>query len=119
MILQHGAFEIDALGDNAARVLLGLQVRLLHWLNLLILRFGLVIFGSFGQVEGGIDLRSALLAEGRQLEGDRLSQPIAGLQLQLGRLSRDLMEVYEAIFSLALLQRGFNERAQLEEKQLL
>lgn len=53
----------------------------------------LVIFGPLGQVKGGIDFRCALLAEGRQLERYRLSQTVARLQLQLGWLSWDLVEV--------------------------
>lgn len=57
----------------------------------------LVIFGALGQVKGGIDFGSALLTERRQLEGDWLSQAVTRLQLQLGRLSWDLVEVSEEI----------------------
>lgn len=53
----------------------------------------LVVFGSLGQIEGGIDFSSALLTDRRQLERDRLSKTITGLQLQLGGLSWDLMKV--------------------------
>lgn len=53
----------------------------------------LVVFGSLCQIEGGVDLRSALLTERRQLEGDGLSQTVARLHVQLWRLSRDFMEV--------------------------
>lgn len=64
----------------------------------------LVIFGPLGQVKGGVDFRSALLAEGRQLEGDWLSQAVTGLQLELGRLHRDLMEVSEEVGHKSRLQ---------------
>lgn len=53
----------------------------------------LVVFGSPCQVEGGVDFRSALLAERRQLKGDRLSQAVARLHVQLGRLSWDFVKV--------------------------
>ncbi len=55
----------------------------------------LVIFCSLGQVKGGIDFGRAQLTERRQLEGDWLSQAITRLQLQLGRLGWDLVEVSE------------------------
>lgn len=111
--------SVESLGDDTARVLLRLQIWLLHWFHLLLLGFGLFIFGSLGQVKGGIDFSSAQLSERRQLEWDWLSQAVTRLQLQLGRLSWDLVEVYEAIFSLALLQCIFNDTAQFEEEQLL
>lgn len=57
----------------------------------------LVVFGALGQVEGAIGLWRALLAEGRQLEGNGLHQAITGLQLQQGRLGRHLVEVSEEI----------------------
>lgn len=53
----------------------------------------LVVFGSLGQIEGGVDFSCALLTDRRQLKGDWLSQTITGLQLQLGGLGWDLMEV--------------------------
>lgn len=107
------------LGDNTAGVLLRLQIRLLHWFHLLLLWFDFVIFGSLSQVKGGIDVSSALLAEGRELKRDRLNQAVTRLQFQHRGLSWDLVEVYEAIFSLALFQSVFNESAQFEEEQLL
>lgn len=55
--------------------------------------FHLVVFGSLSQIEGGVDFRGALLADGGHLESDWLSQAVAGLQLQLGRLGRDFVEV--------------------------
>lgn len=66
----------------------------------------LVIFGSLGQVKGGIDFGGALLTEGRQLEGNRLGQAITRFQLQRGRLSWDLVEVSEEICPKLQLKRG-------------
>lgn len=66
----------------------------------------LVIFGSLGQVKGGIDFGGALLTEGRQLEGNRLGQAVTRLQLQRGRLSWDLVEVSEEICPKLQLKRG-------------
>lgn len=66
----------------------------------------LVIFGSLGQVKGGIDFGGALLAEGRQLEGNRLGQAVTRFQLQRGRLSWDLVEVSEEICPKLHLKRG-------------
>lgn len=55
----------------------------------------LVVFGALGQVEGGVGFGGALLAERRQLEGDRLRQAVARFQLQQGRVGGDLLEVSE------------------------
>lgn len=66
----------------------------------------LVVFGPLGQVKGGVDLGSAQLAERRQLEGDRLGQAVTRLQLQLGSLNRDLVEVSEEIWPKLQFKRG-------------
>lgn len=42
----------------------------------------LLIFDPLGEVKGHIDLRSALVAYGRELKGNGLSQAITGLQLK-------------------------------------
>lgn len=55
----------------------------------------LVVFGSLGQVKSGVDFSWTLLTEGRQLEGNWLSQAVTCLQLQVGWFSRDLVEVSE------------------------
>lgn len=133
---------MGCLGDCTARVLLRLQIWLLHWFHFLLLGFGLnfkhkkndamikkcnhrnseekqvfigkkismchlhveircclylIIFGSFGEVKGGVNFSGALLAEGRHLKGDRFRQAVTRLQLQLGRLSWDLVEVSEEL----------------------
>lgn len=68
----------------------------------------LLVFGSLGQVKGGVDLSGALLAKRRKLERDRLGQAIARLQLQLGCLGRDLVEVSEEIAIIKGRRRGSN-----------
>lgn len=55
--------------------------------------YDLVIFGSLGQVKGGINFWSTLLTGGRQFKGDWLDQAIVCLQLELGRFRWDLVEV--------------------------
>lgn len=53
----------------------------------------LLVFGPLGEVKGSVDFRGALLAERWELKRDWLGKAITGLQLQLGRLGWDLVEV--------------------------
>lgn len=58
----------------------------------------LLIFCSLCQVKSGVDFSGTLLAERRQLKGHRLSQSVTRLQLELGRLGRNLLEVSAQIW---------------------
>lgn len=53
----------------------------------------LLILGPLGEVKGGIDIRCALVTDGRELEGNGLCQAVAGLQLQRWRLCWNLVEI--------------------------
>lgn len=66
----------------------------------------LVVFGSLGQVKSGVDFSWTLLTEGRQLEGNWLSQAVTCLQLQVGWFSRDLVEVSEEMCQTSTVIEG-------------
>uniref|UniRef100_A0A8C6X0E9 Uncharacterized protein n=1 Tax=Neogobius melanostomus TaxID=47308 RepID=A0A8C6X0E9_9GOBI len=72
-------------------------------------------------VERGVHLRSALLPQGRQLEGHRLGQTITGLKLQRRGLSWHLVEIdsHESVLPLTFLQSVFDESSKFYEEQLL